>query len=477
MTIRGFRGFSVTILFIGSALTVVATLGPPSFLFIEPTYGSELSPRVSSALIKEFLKIDLGAAFSNAEERLTNSLVRRALARIEARSSETGSSFIENELAKFEGGSSDEAKIEIWKQSKLRPLLKIEIAALDVERLDSLAHPFKSGLMKIREIEFEGSNAAEETTTLGREFSGITNGNVYPESVLAEIQKTRGGVITNDPKIPGKVVLTDRLGLKWGAEIDGIYARGGTKQPVIEVQTPPLYAEENELLNLPIKAFLRLGVEPKYSVGGGHIHIGLDGGIGDDPKRFASLVNLLLSYEDLLAYVFSNPARVHTIKKWSQVRTPSGQYLSSKSGEALNRAITKGDSGFLWTELQRIAEVEAPSREMAINLKSWKGSTTKKTHGTLELRFFNQPKSTTEAQLEERLVRLLVRRASVGDTNPYLYHERISPIVGENALLRDDFLFSEWDSLKTDLGMSAEESEAFTKTFLNQLSDRRHPGH
>ena len=114
---------------------------------------------------------------------------------------------------------------------------------------------------------------------------------------------------------------------------------------------------------------------------------------------------------------------------------------------------------------------------MAINLKSWKGSTTKKTHGTLELRFFNQPKSTTEAQLEERLVRLLVRRASVGDTNPYLYHERISPIVGENALLRDDFLFSEWDSLKTDLGMSAEESEAFTKTFLNQLSDRRHPGH
>lgn len=318
----------------------------------------------------------------------------------------------------------------------------------------------------------EGTRAqAEPDFTLGREYSALAPASVTPLHVLRLIQQERGGEITPHPTTPRKWVLTDSAGKRWGAEYDGKVPGGDN---VLEVQTPPLGRDESALMELPLKALLAAGATPMYSVGGGHIHVDLAANFLPHPKRFASLVNFLLNHEELLNLVFSNPQRAHAVRKLSTLFANDGQTVASRYlGGRLNEMLDKNDEAALLHELEDFAMNVVKLRDTDFNLRSWRGSGGKKTHGTLELRFFNAPKTLEEARLELALVRAIALYSiRHGDASPVRYKPLVDALEGENAYLDDARLLADLRAMLAALGLPAAEYE---RVFLDNLRVRRHP--
>jgi hypothetical protein len=247
-------------------------------------------------------------------------------------------------------------------------------------------------------------------------------------------------------------------------------------------------------MQLPLQAFQAHGAVPKYAVGGGHIHIDIARYFENYPRQFGSLVNFLLNHEELLTYVFANPRREFTIRKISSFRdVVTGQPLSEFLGQQLNRYLNNGDRDCapevetyaahystptcIVGLLELFSRELIPGRETNINLQAWKGSSAKKTHGTLELRFFNAPAEVREAVLEERLVRAIADLAARSDQTPITYAPLIDPRAGETPYYSDDLLALHFTQMLKDLGMSKDEIEEFHALYLQRLKLRRYPGY
>lgn len=334
--------------------------------------------------------------------------------------------------------------------------------------------------------------------TLGREFTALAGPSLTPRKILNNIAKNRGGEVVKHRHV-GKWKLKDDEGFKWSAERDGRLI----DEYVFEVQTPPLRAYQNLLMLVPLRALKESGAAPRYSVGGGHIHIDIEDkykvhpmgfSFLKNPRMIASLINLLLNYEETLNFIFRNPKRVHTSRKLSVLRK-DGKTLAENLGKRLNRYLKNNDQGCrgklpqefidrhnscIVALLEQFARQIVPTRETDINLQSWKGSSMKKTHGTLELRFFNAPKTETEVILEEKLVRAIADLAVKSYNTPIYYNPKVSPSEGENAYIVDyDLLKKDFKQLLSDLGLN-DITDQYISTYLGEnysrLQKRRHPG-
>jgi len=317
---------------------------------------------------------------------------------------------------------------------------------------------------------FAGKN---DEIRVKREFTALVFPSVTVKHVLSYIQSQRGGTITPDDDVEGKWRLRDSTGLKWNAEVDGRFSSSDGVKNVMEVKTPYLKDKDEHLAVLPLNALLALGAEPMYSVGGGHFHIKLPPFLAQ-PSRFASLVNFLLNYEDLLVYIFSNPQRLGTTRKLSETRIEGNRKpLSQILGESLNEALNKQDPQFVLKTLENFAINVVPTREMDINLRSWKGSGSKKTHNTIELRFFNAPKTEQEAILEEVLVRTIAHKCLESASLVY-YQPLIKPGNGEWDYLEDPAkIENDFRQLLTELKL---DPKPYFAAHIERLSERRHPG-
>lgn len=332
------------------------------------------------------------------------------------------------------------------------------------------------------------SNPIVDSITLGREFTAVGLPLVTTTKILSYIQNERGGEIYQHEKNPKKFVLKDKEGKKWGAEVDGELPDG---RIVYEVQTPPLDGKSDSLMLLPLRALLSAKTTPLYSVGGGHIHIDVARYFELYPYQFASLVNFLLNYEETLTYIFSNPRRLHTIRKLSEVRLDNNsktlaQYLGQllnyyidredrgcENDARLNKYITEKSKSCIIAALSHFACDVVPSREMDINLQSWKCSSAKKTHGTLEMRFFNSPKLEEEVLLETELLRGVAQLAVNSESKPILYAPVVDSLVGENAYIDDNKLHLDLNTMLKMLGLA---EDGFYKIYIERLGERRHPG-
>ena len=335
-----------------------------------------------------------------------------------------------------------------------------------------------AGHLSKSKIQFLNSSAAEkiaEQITVGREFTAVTNSSrqVRPFDVLVEVQQIRGGEIKPFDGVPGKLYLTDSEGLVWGAEIDGVFADKGGLCQVIELQTPPLVGAQKKLLGIPLQVFNRLGLTPKYSVGGGHIHVDVANYFALNPSAFVSFINILLKYEDLLVYVFSNSKRAHAVRKLSSVKHAEGS-LSDLLGGRLNYFIDIKDYDQMLLYLKSFIQDKIPHRNFGINFLSWSGSI-RKSHGTLELRFFNAPQKIEEALLEEFLIRSIVEKSIVSSNNPVRFKSLVPEFIGENAYLNDAKLYEDFMLLLKDLNIE-DQFYRFDRVFLRRVSERRHPG-
>jgi len=291
--------------------------------------------------------------------------------------------------------------------------------------------------------------------TLGREFTAVAGPMITPKTILKTIANERGGEIYQH-RDPRKWKVKDDDGFKWSAEIDGRIF----DEFVFEVQTPPLKGHQADLMLVPFNALIKSGARPYYSLGGGHIHIDIEDkyrahptgfSFLKHPKMMASLMNLLLTYEETLTFIFRNFRRDHTTRKLSELRQ-NGKTLAQILGHKLNLYLKNNGQGCedavseellkrhqscIVSYLEHFARNIVPTRETDINLQAWKGSSAKKTHGTLELRFFNAPKTKTEVILEEKLVRSIADFAFRSNNDPVFYQPKVKPIFGENAYIVD----------------------------------------
>ena len=342
---------------------------------------------------------------------------------------------------------------------------------------------------------------------LRREFTGLGyRPETSLEGILEYVRARRGALggtapLYADEEKPAQLCLMDADGKKWTAETDGgvveLRDESGRTPQVFETKTAWFKADELDRMQLALASLQANGVRPSYRYGGGHIQVKLKGYFEKHPVQLASFINLMLTHEPILVHLMTHQRRQENARPLSIERPPgetTGPTLAQRLGHGLNGLLQNPDSDCrsdaalrshftrefregqtvqetcLLAFIARFGIEIVGDRTFAINLQSWRGAASPlKLHDSVEFRLFNAPKNARDAELEERLVRVMAD-AAIRSPSAILYEEKFDRVYDLDSYYTAYFPAerdAQFGGLLRRIGMSAADIALYASEYLD----------
>ncbi|MFM8314547.1 MAG: amidoligase family protein, partial [Deltaproteobacteria bacterium] len=333
----------------------------------------------------------------------------------------------------------------------------------------------------------------EERATLVRNLAELL-GKKIPGSLKPSITELSEGSHGHSFQLAFE--LKDAQGRKWRIEWDGVGRDYDSKGTVIEESirgghveiVTPKFTPSAEDISAVFESMKSLGLQPDHRSGGGHINIDL-APFENNPKSMARFIAKFLEHRGIISLMFQDPRRVRTGEP-NEVSPSLIQALKSFNGTEEQLKQLLYNERFFNTRLGRktqyvqlnlnayfqdIIPSQFLNKDFDLKNAPWRENFSVEPHiRKAEMRLFNAPQTTHEAQAQIQLVRSLLDSALNDKTS---VSGEVQPVQHEHYAQNPERAKKEFEKLMHDLELDPNIYETYlwdgmqtTRSFLESDS-------